>query len=289
MLRWSRFASIVWLVVTLVGAAGADELSTSVMNPTPVGPSGIVESAFPEGKTSFYVSVDVRPGDLLTQIGFDGRPGKNKAVDLALLDKDGRRAESYWTHGEESSEEKTKSFAIDASGKQTLRIEVEGPPTAKFRVELGGSAIANATPKSAPPSGLSRSVFAPTPVAADGVISGTLPGPEKRAIYYVKLPVQPGDLLTQISVQSREGAGKSLSLELLEADARGGESYWVHGEAPTEEKTRSFPIDASGEQVIRLITEGPETGSFKVELGGSAVAPQKAADAGSTVLAKPGT
>jgi hypothetical protein len=286
MRRSSIFASIVSLVF-LAGAASAAELSTSVMSPTPVGESGVVENAFPEGKKSFYVSVDVQPGDLLTQIGFEGRPGANKAVDLALLDKDGRRADSYWTHGETPAEEKTKSFPIDASGKQTLRIEVEGPPTAKFRVELGGSAIRNGGPKAGPPSGLSRSVFAPTPVAADGVITGTLPGPEKRAIYYVKLPVQPGNLLTQISVQSREGAGKSLSLELLQADARTGESYWVHGEAPTEEKTRSFPIDASGEQVIRLVTEGPETGSFKVEIGGSAVAPQKSADAGATLLAKP--
>jgi hypothetical protein len=271
--RWVAVAG--WAMV-LLGVAHA-ELSTSVMSPTPVGASGVVEGAFPEGKTSFYLSVDVKAGELLTQIGFDGRPGARKAVDLALLEPDGRRADSYWTHGEEAAEEKTKGFPIDASGKRTLRIEVEGPPTARFRVEVGGSALANAEPKAAPDGGLSRSVFTPTAVAADGIVQGTLPGPEKRATYYLAVPVQPGDLLTQISVQSREGAAKSLSFELLEADARSGESYWVHGEAPTEEKTRSFPIDASGRQVVRLIVEGPETGSFKVELGGSAVVAQKSA------------
>jgi hypothetical protein len=272
----SRWAAIVGSTIALTSLAQA-ELSTSVMSPTPVGPSGVVEAAFPEGKTSFYLSVDVEAGDLLTQIGFQGRPGARKAVDLALLEPDGRRADSYWTHGEEPAEEKTKSFAIDASGKRTLRIEVEGPPTARFRVELGGSALAKAEPKPAPEGALSRSVFTPTAVAADGIVQGTLPGPEKRAIYYVAVPVQPGDLLTQISVQSREGAAKSLSFELLQKDARSGESYWVHGEAPSEEKTRSFPIDASGRQVIRLVVEGPETGSFKVEVGGTAVVAQQPA------------
>ena len=51
-----------------------------------------------------------------------------------------------------------------------------------------------------------------------------------------------------------------------------GESYWVHGSAPVEEKTRSFPIDKGGKQIIRLVVTGPESGSFKVELGGSAFA-----------------
>jgi outer membrane protein OmpA-like peptidoglycan-associated protein len=35
----------------------------------------------------------VKPGDLLTQIRFEGRPGAGKAVDLALLDASGRRAD----------------------------------------------------------------------------------------------------------------------------------------------------------------------------------------------------
>jgi hypothetical protein len=251
-----------------------------------VGPSGVVEAAFPQGKTTYYVSADLAAGDLLTQIGFSGRPGAGKAVDLALLEPDGRRTDSYWAHGEEPAEEKTKTFAIDAGGKRTLRIEVEGPPTAKFRVELGGSAFASGTPKQAP-AGLSRSIFTPTPVGADGTISGSLPGPEKRAIYYLTIPLAPGDLLTQISIQSREGADKSLSFELLEKDGGRGESYWVHGQAASEEKTRSFPIDAGGSQLIRLVAEGPETGTFKVEMGGSASAPERTASAAGEQIAQP--
>lgn len=285
--RIGRGLAAAALGAALGGVALAEGLSTSVTSPSPIGPSGVIESSFPGGKTSYYLSVDLAAGDLLTQIGFEGRPGARKAVDLALLDADGRRADSYWAHGEDAAEEKTKSFAIDASGKRTLRIEVEGPPTARFRVELGGSALANAAPKPAPAGGLSRSVFAPSPVGPDGVVHGALPGPEKRSIYYLAVPVKPGELLTQISVQSREGAGKSLSFELLQADARGGENYWVHGEAAAEEKTRSFPIDASGTQLIRLVVEGPETGTFKVEMGGSAVAPAQTAEAGAALLAQP--
>lgn len=260
------------LSISLAPIAQAEELATSVLRPTPVGPTGVVEAAFPEGKATYFVSVGVKPGELLTQIGFEGRPGARKAVDLALLGPDGRRVDSYWAHGEEVAEQKTRAFAIDAGGERTLRIEVEGPPTARFRVEVGGSALANAAPKPLPGDGLSRSVFAPTLVGSDGVVSGALPGPGQRAIYFVAVPVQPGDLLTQMTVRSREGAWKALSFELLGKDARAGESYWVHGEAASEEKTRSFPIDASGSQLIRLVAEGPETGSFQVEFGGSALA-----------------
>ena len=276
----TRLLSIVAALAALAGAADAADLSTSALHPTPVGASGVVDAAFPATKTTFYVAVPTKPGTLLTQTGYEGRRGANKAVDVSLLGDDGRRVDGYWIHGEEAAEEKTRSFAIDATATRTVRLEVEGPPTAKFRIAFGGSAVADVTPDTVPPTGLSRSVFAPTPVAADGVVTGKLPGPEKRAIHYVSVPVQPGDLLTQISVRSRDGADKSLSFELLGTDGRGDQNYWVHGGAATEEKTRSFPIDASGQQVIRLILEGPETGTFTVELGGSAVAPQKAADAG---------
>ncbi|MBM4268488.1 MAG: hypothetical protein FJ144_18075 [Deltaproteobacteria bacterium] len=283
---FGRAFTISGALFALVGSASAADLSTSATSPTPLGPGGLVEGSFPEGKTSYYISVDVKPGDLLTQIGFDGRPGARKAVVLALIDGSGRSTDSYWTHGEESAEEKTRAFPIDASGKQILRLEVEGPPTARFRVEVGGSALANASPKAPPASTFSRSIFTPTPVASDGIIAGSLPGSDKRAIYYLALPVKPGDLLTQISVQSREGASKSLSLELLGSDARSGESYWVHGSAQSEEKTRAFPIDASGTQLVRLIVEGPEAGTFKVEVGGSAAVLQQA-EAGATIIARP--
>jgi hypothetical protein len=123
-------------------------------------------------------------------------------------------------HGEETAEEKTRSFPIDATGKQVVRLEVEGPPTARFRVELGGTALAGAAPKAAPEAGrLSRSIFTPTTIGADGVVSGSLPGGDRRTTYYLALDVKKGDLLSQISVQSRAGANKSLDFALLDDDA----------------------------------------------------------------------
>jgi hypothetical protein len=268
-----RSLSILSLVVGLASAAQGAGFSTSVVNPTPIDPSGAVEGSFPDsGKATYYFSFDAKAGDLLTQIGYDGRAGAQKSVDLAVLDANARAKENYWVQGTEPSEEKTRSFAIDASGKQLIRVEAEGPATAKFRVELGGSAMPSAAPKAAAGSGLSRSIFNPTPVGADGVVQGALPGADAKATYYLALDVQKGDLLTQIAVQSREGADKSLDFQILEQNARSGETYWVHGSSATEEKTRSFPIDRSGKQLIRLVVSGPESGTFRVELGGSAVA-----------------
>ena len=283
--RFSAAAAAV--VVLFAGSASAAGLSTSALNPTAVAPSGVVEGAFPDGKSTYFATVDLAAGELLTQIGFDGRRGARKSVELALLGPDGRVAGSYWTHGEEESEEKTRSFPIDAAGRQTIRIEVEGPPTASFRVEFGGSALAGGTPKPASAAGtLSRSIFDPTPIPADGMVTGALPGAGRRAIHYVVADVKKGELLTQISATSREGADKSLTFELLEGDASGGEQYWVHGSAPTEEKTRSFPIDRDGKQIIRIVTEGPETGTFKIELGGTAIAQQPPAG-GAALAAQP--
>ena len=274
-----RSLTVLIVALGIGGSAAAGDLSTSALRPTALGPTGVVEASFPEGgKTTFYVVADVKPGDLLAQIGFEGRRGAQKAVDMAVLDGNGRSTGSFWVHGEETAEEKTRSFPIDATGKQVVRLEVEGPPTARFRVEIGGTALAGAVPKPAPQTGqLSRSIFTPTTVGPDGVVSGPLPGADRRATYYLALDVKKGELLSQISVQSRAGAGKSLDFALLGEDGAAKETYWVHGEGATEENTRSFPIDSDGRRIVRLVVEGPETATFKVELGGSAVAARSVA------------
>jgi hypothetical protein len=111
------------------------------------------------------------------------------------------------------------------------------------------------------------------------MVSGSLPGPDRRATYYLAIDLKKGDLLSQISLTSRAGAGKSLDFALLGADGAVKETYWVHGESATEENTRSFPIDSDGRRIVKIVVEGPETATFKVELGGSAVPPPAAATA----------
>jgi hypothetical protein len=279
-----RFAAQLVLALMLSAPALAIELSTSVMRPTPIEPSGVIEGQFPDaGKGTYYFSLDAQPGDLLTQISYDGRPGAQKSIDLALLDADARSQGNYWVQGTEPSEAKTRSFAIDRKGPQVIRLEVEGPPTARFRAEVGGPAAASLQQKKAAGEALSRSVFTPTLVQPDGVVGGKLPGVDTNATYYVAVDLQKGDLLTQISVNGREGADKELDFALLESDARVGEQYWVHGEGASEEKTRSFAIDKAGRHVIKLVVSGPETATFKVELGGTALVSRPATGDGSAM------
>jgi outer membrane protein OmpA-like peptidoglycan-associated protein len=115
----------------------------------------------------------------------------------------------------------------------------------------------------------STSVMRPSPVPQNGVIAGSFPAGEAR--YYFVADVQPGDLMTQMSFSGREGAGKEVELELLDASAKVRDRYWVHGSEASAQSTRGFPIDASGRQVFRLRVKGPETGRFCLEMGGKAL------------------
>jgi hypothetical protein len=247
--------------------------STTIQSPTPLDAKGVIMTAFPAGgKTNYYFVADVQPGELLTQISYQGREGSGKELEFALLNEDGRVADWYWIHGSEANLEATRGFTIEKKGKQVLRVAVQGPETGGFRVEVGGSAIPNAEPKR--PilhNGFSRSVFAPTHVDESGVVSGQFPGNDIRTYYYFAVEAQKGDLLTQISYQSRDGAAKELELSVLGPDARVANWYWIHGSNAQEEATRSFPIDADGRTLIRVMVTGPETGKFHIELGGSAL------------------
>jgi hypothetical protein len=224
----------------------------------------MVTAPFPATKTHYYFVADAQPGALLTQISYQGRKGADKELELALLSEDGRVTESYWIHGSDLVEEATRSFPIDKQGRQVLRIAVQGPETGKFRVEFGGPALNTIEPK-APQlhNGFSRSVFSPTLVDAQGVITGPLPGTESTTVYYFTVNTQAGELLTQISYKGRDGADKELTF---------AEWYWIHGSDAQDEATRSFSVDTAGRKLLRVDVAGPTTGAFRIELGGSAFA-----------------
>src|SRR5919109_4266204 len=79
--------------ISLAAPATAENLSTSVLRPTAIDPtSGRVSGMFPggEGSTSYYLTVDLQPGDLITQLQVSGRPNSAKRVDFELLAADGR-------------------------------------------------------------------------------------------------------------------------------------------------------------------------------------------------------
>lgn len=125
----------------------AAEFSTSFLKPVPIGTEGIVNAAFPSGseRVAYYFSVDLKKGDLLTQISFKGTPGSEKRVEFALLNTDANLISAYWIQGAEARKSVARQFPIDRPGLQIFRLTVSGPETDEFRFELGGRAFHIAT------------------------------------------------------------------------------------------------------------------------------------------------
>jgi hypothetical protein len=124
----------------------------------------------------------------------------------------------------------------------------------------------------------STSAANPTPVPPTGVIAGNYPAGETETSYYFAVDLKAGALATQIALQGGNKY-KTLTLGLLNGSGGKIESYYITaGAGDNNEGTRVFPIDASGRYLIRVATQGPETTSFRVALGGSAL-PKRTAPA----------
>jgi hypothetical protein len=119
-------------------------VSRSFLAPTPVGPNGVITGAFPAGAgyAYYYFATDLKAGSLLTQMSVSGREGASKWISLTLLDDKGRPDKSYFMSRVEANADATKSFPIDRSGRYVLRLTVQGAEATKYRVELGGNALA---------------------------------------------------------------------------------------------------------------------------------------------------
>ncbi len=257
------FAFAVTTTLWLSTSWALAEFSTSIMKPTPVDANGVISAPFPSGgqSTLYYFSVEAQPGDLLTQISYQGRARADKQLELSLINENGKQGNSYWIHGSDPIAEGTRSFPIDKKGRQIVRLAVRGPETGQFRVELGGTAVSGATPKSPQlHNGFSRSIFIPTQVGNDGVISGSLPGTEAPAVYYFVVNAKAGELLTQISYEGRDGAHKELTLRLLGPDARSAQWYWIHGSDPKKNQLVVSQSIRPGARcfVSRLLDRQPE-------------------------------
>jgi outer membrane protein OmpA-like peptidoglycan-associated protein len=149
-------------VAAIATSAVADELSKSIMRPTPVS-SGVVAGNLPggEGSTTYYIAVDLQQGALMTQLAVTGRPNTEKKLTFELLNADARVAAStYVMAGLDPKAELTKSFPIDSVGRYTIRITAEGKETGTYCVLLGGPAMPNATAASCP----ATAAAAPAPV-----------------------------------------------------------------------------------------------------------------------------
>ena len=264
-------------IIAVATGARADGFSTSAISPTAVPATGLITGAYPAGdaETSYYFAVDLKAGELATQIAFLGRPGRDKSLEFDLKDSKGKLI-SYYNimSGLDANQEAARVFPVDSSGRYVIVLKTKGPETTSFQIELGGSAFPNRQSAAPVASPFSRSYLAPSPLPKDGMIAGTAPGGEKKTTYYYfATDLKAGDLLTQISFAGRPNAPKMLELALLDNNGRAGPnaSYYIMGELGAhEEKTRAFPVDSSGRHVLRVGVSGVEGTQFKIELGGNA-------------------
>jgi outer membrane protein OmpA-like peptidoglycan-associated protein len=159
--------------------AWADDLSTSVMRPTPVDPSnGLITGHLPggQGSTSWYLSVDLEPGDLLTQLQVSGTPNTGKRLDFELLNAAARVAGSvYVMAGLDAKAEVTKAFPIDRAGRYVVRLVAEGKESGTFCVLIGGTALPSAKPAGCAPS--TAGAAAPRPAPEPVIVAVPRPVP----------------------------------------------------------------------------------------------------------------
>lgn len=138
-------------VAAPLSAALSEELSTSIMRPTHS--TGMISATLPgaSGPRSYYVALDLAPGDLLTQLLIAGREKGERRLTLELLDASGAVAASAFVRAASGAkDETTKSFAIESTGRRMLRVTVEGEETGAFCVLMGGSAFPSAKEHACP-------------------------------------------------------------------------------------------------------------------------------------------
>ncbi len=175
-------------VLVLAAPAAADDFSTSIMRPIPVDPStGMIAGKLPgAGSASYYFAIDLRAGDLMTQLQITGRPNGERRLTLQLLDAEAKVAASTFVRaGFGAKDEGTKSFAIDSSGRHLIRLTVEGEETGTFCVLMGGTALPSAKPAGCPaPAAAVLVIPPPAPIAAQPapVVAPAPPPPAPKAV-----------------------------------------------------------------------------------------------------------
>jgi outer membrane protein OmpA-like peptidoglycan-associated protein len=161
------FGCALALASGLAGPAWADDLSASIMRPTPVDPAtGLVAGPLPggQGSKSYYVVLDLRAGDLITQLQVAGTPNTGKRIDLELLGASARALDSvYVMAGLDPKGEATKTFPIDRPGRYVVRLTAEGKETGTYCVLMGGTALPTAKAPGCPVPAAAAAVSPPPP------------------------------------------------------------------------------------------------------------------------------
>jgi outer membrane protein OmpA-like peptidoglycan-associated protein len=168
-------AALALAALALASPATAQNLSTSVLRPTPVDPAtGMVAGDFPggSGAASYYLAVDLKAGSLITQLQVTGRPHTPKRIDFELLDANARVAASAFLMAEsEAKRDLTKAYAIDSAGRYVIRLIVDGKETNAFCVLMGGTALPEARSPGCPV----KAAAMPAPLRAEPAPVAPLP------------------------------------------------------------------------------------------------------------------
>jgi hypothetical protein len=268
--------------VTLMGSVGvsclaaAQDFSTTAVKPSQLPRSGSVTGAYPSGgnETRYYFAADLKAGMLATQIAYQGAPDASKMIEFALLNSSGREVDSYYVKSFGENFEGVRTFRIDNSGTYTIKLNLKGPETATFKVDLGGSSLAGKVDAPVPENGaFSTSYIAPSPLPANGIIAGTIPkGKGYLTSYYFAMPLKGGQLMSQIGASGSGSTSNMIDLALLKEDGRAIDNYYTKSFEKNHEATRNFPVANSGTYVVRVTVQGAETTKFKAEVGGTAMA-----------------
>jgi hypothetical protein len=280
-MRKSSFIAAIVAGSVLASVAHAQTFSTSALAPSPVPANGVISGSYPQGgaETTYYFAADLKAGDLVTQISFMGRPGRDKSLEISLVDPTGRRAGGHYVTGSiDANQEQARVLPIDTTGRHVIRVITKGPETTTFRIELGGSAMANVQKPASADTPFSRTFLAPTPVPANGVIAGMFPVSDDRVTtyYYFSTNLMAGQLTGQLSFAGRENprlmVDRMAEFTVLNATGRAiGGFHIMSGLEATQEAHRAIAIDNSGTYVLRIGVKGPDNTSFKLQRGGDAL------------------
>ena len=281
-MRKSCLIATVLAVVLSASPTFAQTFSTSALNPAPIPQDGVIAGGYPQGgdAVTYYFAADLKAGQLATQISFMGRPGPDKSLEIAVLDSAGNRVGSYFIMSSvDANQEQARVLPIDRTGRHLIHVTAKGPETTKFRIELGGTALTIAQKVTSAAEPFSRSFLAPTPAPVDGVIAGIFPPGEDGMIthYYFSTNLKAGKLLSQLSFTGRKVTGwtvdKMAEFAVLNSKGTAVGSYFIMSSIEANQQaTKAIPIDSSGPYVLRISVKGPETTSFRLELGGDSFA-----------------
>lgn len=211
-MRISSLVLAALAATALSSAAFAESLSTSIMRPSAVDPtSGSLGGPLPgnDGPKSYYVAVDVTPGDLVTQLIVSGRSKGERRLTFQLLDAASAVADSAFVRaGLGAKDETTRNFPIDAAGRRIVRLVVEGEETGSFCVLMGGSALPGA-----------RNQHCPNDVAPEAAQTPPPPPLDAKPVVVAPPPPKPVEVIVA-KCEERLRVGSDFLFDFDRADLR---------------------------------------------------------------------